>query len=391
MSVNDRRALNTAYLIRLRLSPACSDHHSRHERQLDSTIPFHYSTWTVDANTHPIGCRITIMPPSTAAAFPSVPMTYYLLAEFAAQPRSSPIPRPPDLDELQHMLISLNALNNSASRRAKIAAEGIRIGRESLARSNYAWKLDEGENKGKRGRVKEEEGKRGVLGRPGMAEGRRKEASVNGVAKVKRELSGMFRPTRQSRASLASQSANRADLSVSASPAPTSASEYARPSSRLGTPADIPASDRTNLKQKKRKLAHLAGGSPEADTASVSSYRGRAGSSTREGSVSAGVERISAVPVTGAFVGSTGGTPGGTPGADRAAWVSQAVPSGLKVKLSLSNSGKVGTDNGSRYLLLKCPPAEPFVPASNGFATTLPIPNDTDKPYRLCRSATRQL
>jgi hypothetical protein len=151
------------------------------------------------------------------------------------------------------------------------------------------------------------------------------------------------------RASLASQSANRADLSISASPAPTSASEYARPSSRLGTPAEIPASDRTNLKQKKRKLAHLAGGSPEeADTASVSSYRGRAGSSTREGSVSAGVERISAVPVTGAFVGSTGGTPG----ADRAASVSQAVPSGLKVKLSLSNSGKVGTDNGSRYLLL---------------------------------------
>lgn len=89
------------------------------------------------------------------------------------------------------MLISLNALNNAASRRAKIAAEAIRIGRESLARSNYAWKLDEGENKGKRGKVKEEDGKRGVLARPGMSEGRRKEGSVNGMAKVKRELSGM--------------------------------------------------------------------------------------------------------------------------------------------------------------------------------------------------------
>lgn len=57
---------------------------------------------------------------------------------------------------------------------------------------------------------------------------------------------------------------------------------------------------------------------------------------------------MSGVPITGAFAGSNSGTPGGV---DRAASVGQAVPSGLKVKLSLSNSGKVGTGYGVMYLV----------------------------------------
>lgn len=252
------------------------------------------------------------MPP--AENIPRPPIGYYLFDTYGSQPRSAPIPEAPTVDELQTMLISLSALQNSANKRAKSTADAIKVGRESLQRSPFAYKLggDEADAAGKLKRVGDEKGvfKKGLgAGYPraptgGLgAESRRKEGSINGV-KVKRESS--------------------------ASPAPTAASEYARPSSsRLGTPADQ-MNERASIKNKKRKVTHHA--SPEPDNISVSSHRGRAGSTTRDGSVSGGQER------TASQVASQ---------AERPSLVNQPQGSGLKVKLSLSNSGKV-----SRSLLL---------------------------------------
>lgn len=208
------------------------------------------------------------------------------------------------------MLISLSALQNSATKRAKSTADAIKVGRESLARSAYAYKLggDEADATGKYKRGGDEKGvlKKGLgAGYPRAPTGglgsepRRKDGSINGV-KVKRE--------------------------ASASPAPTAASEYARPSSsRLGTPVDQ-MSERASMKIKKRKVTHH--GSPEPDSVSVSSHRGRAGSTTREGSVSGGQDRAAS------YTGSH---------AERPSMMNQSQGSGLKVKLSLSNSGKVSS------------------------------------------------
>ena len=248
------------------------------------------------------------MPP--AENIPRPPIGYYLFDTYGSQPRSAPIPEAPTADELQSMLISLSALQNSANKRAKSTADAIKVGRESLARSAYAYKLggDEADVTGKLKRGGDEKGvfKKGLgAGYPraptgGLgSESRRKDGSVNGV-KIKRE--------------------------ASASPAPTTASEYARPSSsRLGTPVDH-ASERANIKNKKRKVTHH--GSPEPDSASVTSFRGRAGSTTREGSVSGGQDRAAS------YAGSH---------AERPSLVNQSQGSGLKVKLSLSNSGKVSS------------------------------------------------
>lgn len=245
------------------------------------------------------------MPP--AENIPRPPIGYYLFDTYGSQPRSAPIPEAPTADELQSMLISLSALQNSATKRAKSTADAIKVGRESLARSAYAYKLEghEADAAGKYKRGGDEKGalKKGLgAGYPRVPTGglgpesRRKDGSINGV-KVKRE--------------------------TSASPAPTTASEYARPSSsRLGTPVDQ-MSERASIKNKKRKVTHH--GSPEPDSVSVSSHRGRAGSTTREGSVSGGQDRAS-------YAGSH---------AERPSIVNQPQGSGLKVKLSLSNSGKV--------------------------------------------------
>jgi hypothetical protein len=236
---------------------------------------------------------------------PRPPIGYYLFDIYGKQSRSDPVPEPPtDVDDLRTMFLSLGALQNAASKRAKTVADAIKVGRDSLAASPFAYKLGGTEAnaaaKLKRG---EEKGvlKKGLgAGYPraptgGLgAESRRKESSLNGI-KVKRESS--------------------------ASPAPTTASEYARPtSSRLGTPADQ-LSERASLKNKKRKVTHH--GSPEPDSVSVTSHRGRAGSTTREGSVSGILER----PQIGH--------------AERPPLANQSQGSGLKVKLSLSNSGKV--------------------------------------------------
>lgn len=124
---------------------------------------------------------------------PRPPIAYYLLDSYGAQPRASPVPRPPAQDELQSMRISLTALANSATRRARIAADAVRAARESLARTEYAYKLDEGEpvSRGKRGRVRDDRAASGAF-RATAAVERRKDGSI-GMPKVKRELSGAYR------------------------------------------------------------------------------------------------------------------------------------------------------------------------------------------------------
>ncbi|KAJ9127119.1 hypothetical protein QFC24_001354 [Naganishia onofrii] len=262
--------------------------------------------------------------PSSSDHLPRPPIAYYLLDTYGAQPRSHPIPPVPRKDELESMLLSLAPLANSANKRAKNAAEAVRIGRESLNKSAFAYKLSDGgeASKLKRGKFKDRErlnedsGDKGIVikkGTSGSVRGiglafgsdsnRKEDASVNGSPRVKRESS--------------------------ASPAPATASEYARPSSRLGTPVDVQTlpTEKASLKYKKRKLAHLP--SPEADHASVTSLRGRGDSTARE----------SSVPVT----QSHSATPGSStfpPGAERPSLSNQPSTSGLKVKLSLSSSAK---------------------------------------------------
>ncbi|KAJ9100647.1 hypothetical protein QFC21_003692 [Naganishia friedmannii] len=260
--------------------------------------------------------------PSSSDHLPRPPPAYYLLNQFGLEPRSDPIPEVPPKDELQMMILSLAPLANSANKRAKAAAEAVKIGRESLNKSAFAYKLsDVGEaGKVKRGKFKERERlaedsddkgtvlKKGTGGsaRGGLAlgpESKRKEDTwVNGSPRVKRE--------------------------TSASPAPATAFEYARPSSRLGTPVDgqtLPT-EKASIKFKKRKLAHLT--SPEADHASVTSLRGRGDSTVREASV----------PVA----QSHSATPGGSsiPPGERPSLLNQQTTSGLKVKLSLSSTAK---------------------------------------------------
>lgn len=111
------------------------------------------------------------------------------------------------------MLLSLAPLANSANKRARNAAEAVRIGRESLNKSAFAYKLSDGGEAGKikRGKFKDSEraaedsDDKGIVLKKGMggsargmglalgSESKRKEdTSVNGSPRVKRELSGMY-------------------------------------------------------------------------------------------------------------------------------------------------------------------------------------------------------
>ncbi|KAJ9122412.1 hypothetical protein QFC22_001837 [Naganishia vaughanmartiniae] len=147
--------------------------------------------------------------PSSADHLPRPPIAYYLLNLYGDQPRSHPIPEVPTKDELGSMLLSLTPLANSATKRAKNAVEAVRIGRESLNKSAFAYKLSDGGEaaKVKRGKIKDRERlieesddkstvlKKGMggLGRGGLGLGseskRKEDASVNGSPRVKRETS----------------------------------------------------------------------------------------------------------------------------------------------------------------------------------------------------------